>query len=268
MLPVARGSLFITLQQLKKSWNWNSDTRVRTFLKVLAREGRIRVKTDAGKTHISLCNLEALQRADTAGNEEKTQAKRTKNAQKTPITPDHKVSKKQRMREDDSDFEGFQAWFENYPGSAHDNRDKADAEWRKLTPDERRKVIDETPGYFEHALEIGRNFPPAAANFLSGRYWERKRSKPQITRAKSTRLRQTGKKAPGLTVALTPKTREEILREHREHNAKSWDGQGRNLGLRPKFLDDYERRKAGHSDPESLADPCVTNQRSRLAKAS
>lgn len=256
-LPVPVGSVFVTLRTLQKHWGWRSDTRVRAFLKEMEREGKICVQTDAGKTLISLCDHSVFQAAERSENAAKTQKKRSGNAQKTPR---HKDSEKERMREDDSDLNGFKAWFEAYPTGPYDNREVAEAEWRKLTPEERRTVINDTPGYFEDAAARGRDLAVSAGRFLSGRYWARKRDPQPYRKGK-----QTGRQAAGKTmeaaVASTPKTREELIRQNLEHNAKSWEGRGRDLGQPSKFLSEYARMQAEKQlAPERSEDASMVDQ--------
>lgn len=85
VVDVPVGSMFVTLRQLQSAWNWGSDYRVRTFLKALETERMISLETNAGKTHVTICNYSKYQTDFTEENAQKTQAQRTENAQKTPI---------------------------------------------------------------------------------------------------------------------------------------------------------------------------------------
>lgn len=75
------GSLFLTLREMQKSWRWKSDKRVRSFLGVLEREGMIELKTDAGKTQITICNYTQYQEVGRNADASGTQAGR-KNGRK------------------------------------------------------------------------------------------------------------------------------------------------------------------------------------------
>lgn len=81
---VQTGSLFVTLRQLQNVWRWKSDYRVRAFLKVLEKHEMIVSKSNAGKTHVTICNYSHYQEAERNDNAEKTQTKRTKDTN-TPI---------------------------------------------------------------------------------------------------------------------------------------------------------------------------------------
>lgn len=96
VVPVPVGSLFVTLREMQLAWGWKSDYRVRSFLKVLENERMISTKTNAGKTHISICNYDKYQNVQRAENAQKTHEQRTENAIKTPI---HQYT----MKEDTSD---------------------------------------------------------------------------------------------------------------------------------------------------------------------
>ena len=84
VVSVPVGALFVTLRGLQKEWNWKSDKRVRTFLKVLEKHEMIVIKTDAGKTQITICNYSKYQDSGRTQDAEKTQAGRTKDTN-TPI---------------------------------------------------------------------------------------------------------------------------------------------------------------------------------------
>ncbi|MDM8346252.1 hypothetical protein P8H26_12710 [Pseudochrobactrum sp. sp1633] len=81
---VQAGCLFVTLRQLQKEWRWKSDYRVRSFLKVLEKHEMITSKSNAGKTHVTICNYSHYQEVERNDNAEKTQTKRTKDTN-TPI---------------------------------------------------------------------------------------------------------------------------------------------------------------------------------------
>lgn len=85
MLDVPAGSLFVTLRSLQVAWRWKSDKRVRSFLSRLEREEMIRTKTDAKKTHISICNYSRYQDTGRKEDATRTQPGRNADAQKTPI---------------------------------------------------------------------------------------------------------------------------------------------------------------------------------------
>lgn len=85
VVPVPIGSVFVTLRGLAKEWNWKSDKRVRTFLKTLENHEMIVTKTDAGKTHVTICNYSKYQETGRTQDAERTQAGRTKDTS-TPNT--------------------------------------------------------------------------------------------------------------------------------------------------------------------------------------
>lgn len=76
MVEVPRGSFMATLRELQSVFMWRSDKKVRTFLRVLEKEGMIGRTVlgarNAPKTHITICNYDTYQ---TSG--------RTKDAPKT-----------------------------------------------------------------------------------------------------------------------------------------------------------------------------------------
>ncbi len=85
MHEVPAGSLFVTLRQLQTAWKWKSDYRVRSFLKLLEREGMTVSEPNAGKTQITICNYSHYQEAERTENASATQEKRTKHTN-TPNT--------------------------------------------------------------------------------------------------------------------------------------------------------------------------------------
>lgn len=82
LVDVPRGSFFCTLRELQSEFMWRSDTRVRKFLERLEKERMIERKTNAGKTHVTICNYEEYQSGERKDerkkNAQKTQEKRTK----------------------------------------------------------------------------------------------------------------------------------------------------------------------------------------------
>jgi hypothetical protein len=82
VVPVPRGSLFCTLRELQTAWGWRSDTRVRAFLGRLENERMIQRETNAGKTHVTICNYSRYQVSEREENAGKTHEERTENALK------------------------------------------------------------------------------------------------------------------------------------------------------------------------------------------
>ncbi|PRA53850.1 hypothetical protein CQ062_13610 [Ochrobactrum sp. MYb68] len=78
VVPVPVGSVFVTLRGLAKEWNWKSEKRVRTFLRVLENHEMIVTKTDAGKTQVTICNYSKYQESGRTQDAERTQDGRTK----------------------------------------------------------------------------------------------------------------------------------------------------------------------------------------------
>ena len=107
MVDVPRGSFFCTLRELQSAWMWRSDTRVRNFLKRTQAERMVKVKNNAKKTHVTICNYDNYQSSERKENAKKTQApienKRKENALKKQVnnkqpTKENKSSKqKTRM---------------------------------------------------------------------------------------------------------------------------------------------------------------------------
>lgn len=85
VVTVPEGSLFVTLREMQTAWRWRSDTRVRTFLRMLENERMILVDSNAGKTQVTICNYSEYQNPERTENAEITHEKRTENALKTPI---------------------------------------------------------------------------------------------------------------------------------------------------------------------------------------
>lgn len=94
VMPVERGSLFVTLRELQSAWRWKSDFRVRSFLDTLEKEAMIERKNNAGKTHVTICNYDKYQSRDNqeqrTENASATQAQRKENALKIPRYQDTK----------------------------------------------------------------------------------------------------------------------------------------------------------------------------------
>ncbi len=84
VVDVPVGSLFVTLRGLAKEWGWKSDKRVRTFLKTLETHEMVETKTDAGKTHITVCNYSRYQNSGRTEDASGTQDGRSADAQKIP----------------------------------------------------------------------------------------------------------------------------------------------------------------------------------------
>jgi hypothetical protein len=85
VVDVPVGSVFLTLREMQAKWRWRSDKRVRSFLAMLEREQMIELKSDAGKTQISVCNYSRYQDVGRTEDASGTQAGRNADAQKTPI---------------------------------------------------------------------------------------------------------------------------------------------------------------------------------------
>lgn len=64
-VPVPRGSLFASYRQLQAAWRWPSLKRVRTFLKHLQDGEMIGLKTGTGMAHLTICNYDKYQKAET-----------------------------------------------------------------------------------------------------------------------------------------------------------------------------------------------------------
>lgn len=104
MLPVPRGSLFVTLREICAAWGWKSDFRVRSFLDAMENEGMIKRTANAGKTCVSICNYDRYQTPDNEDkrkeNEPETHGKRTENALKIPVYQDTKEEDPSSLRSD------------------------------------------------------------------------------------------------------------------------------------------------------------------------
>jgi len=74
MCDVPRGSFFCTLRELQNAWGWGSDKRVRTFLKRTQAERMVVLRTDAKKTHVTICNYEKYQARERTEDATGTQA--------------------------------------------------------------------------------------------------------------------------------------------------------------------------------------------------
>jgi hypothetical protein len=85
MVPVPRGSLFVTLRELCSAWGWKSDHKVRTFLDVLERERMVEKFTGAGKTRLTVCNYDKYQNPPQESGASEAQGGRTEGALKIPV---------------------------------------------------------------------------------------------------------------------------------------------------------------------------------------
>ncbi|MBX4873261.1 hypothetical protein HJA89_10145 [Rhizobium bangladeshense] len=227
MIIVPAGSLFATLRELQAVWRWGSDFRVRSFLKLLQTERMIIVNSNAGKTQITICNYTRYQNPDQEENAPETQDTRAENApdthgKRTKDTNNTNLPKfeRERGRESDSDFDGFQEWFATWPASLTDDDDAAFSQWSKLSAEQRAAVKVETPKFIDGVKASGRkNAWPTAARFLERRMWERVGQKPQTKPKRDTQSGITAI-AGGITgvedragARPTPKTPEEIKAE-------------------------------------------------------
>jgi len=79
---VARGTFFCTLRDMQRTWGWASDKRVRGFLSRAEAAGMIKAKTDAGKTHVTICNYDEYQEAGRSVDAARTQRGRSTDALK------------------------------------------------------------------------------------------------------------------------------------------------------------------------------------------
>jgi hypothetical protein len=75
VVEVERGSFFCTLRELQSEFMWRSDARVRNFLRMLENERMIERKTNAGKTHVTICNYNEYQAGERTENAKNTQAR-------------------------------------------------------------------------------------------------------------------------------------------------------------------------------------------------
>lgn len=86
MLPVPRGSFMHTLRELMSAFGWNSDTKVRNFLKRLESDEMITREVvgsrNAPKTHVTICNYNEYQSYGRTENARETHEKRTENVVK------------------------------------------------------------------------------------------------------------------------------------------------------------------------------------------
>lgn len=90
MVPVPRGSLFVTLRELCSAWGWKSDHKVRTFLDVLERERMVEKDAGAGKTRLTICNYDKYQNSSQEADASEAQSGRTEGALKIPVYQDTK----------------------------------------------------------------------------------------------------------------------------------------------------------------------------------
>lgn len=99
LMDVPRGSFFCTLRDLQLEFMWKSDARVRNFLKRLENERMIERKTNAGKTHVTICNYDEYQASERRG-ERKTNAPKTQD-ERTKVTS-KQINKKQEGKKERS----------------------------------------------------------------------------------------------------------------------------------------------------------------------
>lgn len=81
---VSVGSFFVTLREMQEIFKWKSDKKVRGFLSLLEAENMISIKTDAGKTQVSICNYSKYQDTGRTEDAQRTHRGRTKDTN-TPI---------------------------------------------------------------------------------------------------------------------------------------------------------------------------------------
>jgi len=118
---VSVGSFFVTLREMQEIFKWKSDKKVRGFLSLLEAENMISIKTDAGKTQVSICNYSKYQDAGRSEDAGGTQRGRTKDTNNTIISSslhseDIKIEEKttrkkaKRLPEDWTISEGVKDW--------------------------------------------------------------------------------------------------------------------------------------------------------------
>lgn len=94
LVDVLRGSFMITLREMQAAFMWQSDKKVRNFLKKLENHGIISVltvgKRNARKTHVTICNYEDYQSPGRSKDAAKTHRGRTGDAVKKQ---DNKITK-------------------------------------------------------------------------------------------------------------------------------------------------------------------------------
>lgn len=141
IVPVPVGSVFVTLRGLAKEWNWKSEKRVRTFLRVLENHEMIVTKTDAGKTQVTICNYSKYQEGGRTQDAERTQGGRTK--------------------------------YTNTPDTSSLRSDvKAQAPEKSSVKSELMKVVDEdhAQAVIEHRKAIKKPMTVRAAQLLAGKF--------------------------------------------------------------------------------------------------
>ncbi|WP_430251251.1 hypothetical protein [Neorhizobium sp. DAR64860/K0K1] len=220
VLPVPTGSLFVTLREMQREWNWKSDYRVRDFLAKLKNQRMINADSNAGKTLVTICNYELYQKArseptqDDDENQRKIQRK--SNALKEEgleYLVENNSSEREGEPEKGFDFSRFEEWFAAWPTCLSDDEDAARSEWVKLTDEQRADALDQTPKFIAGVRASKRTVFPQAGKFLSKRQWERVRKQPPP--------------------APKPKTKFDEIRERQE---KSLAAFARGFGTGPRTM--------------------------------
>ncbi len=121
LVEIERGAFMITLRKLQSEFMWNSDKRVRNFLKKLENHGMLAVQTlgqrNARKTHVTICNYDKYQSGGRTKDAPKTHGGRTADAVKkqgnkvtkedTNVSLPEKSRRKSRIPEDAVITEGM-----------------------------------------------------------------------------------------------------------------------------------------------------------------
>lgn len=131
VVQVARGSFVTTLRDLQSTFMWGSDKRVRTFLKMLEKNGMVSSesvgKTNARKTRVTICNYNEYQSRGRATDAPRTHDGRTTDAVKEQ---DKQKNKDTALSAD----EGFAKFWDAYPhrNGQKKNRKGAEAKFIKV----------------------------------------------------------------------------------------------------------------------------------------
>lgn len=127
LLDVARGSFFCTLRELQLEFMWKSDARVRKFLKRLENERMIERRTNAGKTHVTICNYDEYQ----AGERKESQAVNAPKTQDERIKETSKQINKEQGKGKGASAPKNPPLFSLFPSSVSEDVAKAFVDHRK-----------------------------------------------------------------------------------------------------------------------------------------
>jgi len=175
IIHIPTGSRVTSIKKLCKTFGWGN-TKVRNFLKLLAKDGMIEYKSNTHYTMVSVCNYLSYQKKQTPANTKATHTQHTPNKQ---ANTNNNELDKERIREirkkhpvlKDALRIQFKLWWQDYPRK--EGKKNAEKSFGKLLNWERKLAINNLESHRKHWISNGveMKFIPLPATWLNqGRY--------------------------------------------------------------------------------------------------